>query len=865
MPRTTLADAALQLLAEHRALAADELGRALAADGRTRAQRPARAVSRALGDDPRFRRLADDRWVVPSQLLDGATFTHRLRREEAQHGVLALDADLAPLELLAPVGLRLPDGRPLAFVFDAEARDAVPLDCDAALVGPPGWLAQRTGTLLQVSVAGSTLEISAAPPPAAASRMVARRLTEAAKAWLEAPALPFVPPTVLLETLVLDALADDPPLLRQPVAPFSEVFGAAGLEVHRAQVGLPGTDWSLVDEFWSFDDEEDDEEEDWADDDDDDPDDDPDDERTAEDDALDDAVARALGLDPMELDALRILMGAFELHRRLGGIAERDVLARLAEILALPSIAHLVATRAWTEPALEPFVAAIGRTARGRQIAGANLVLAACAEARDDVAAAERLLRSAAAAEPGYGPVCVELAHYDLDRGDYRGALANLRAAGVPPDDPQRAWLETVLRPAFPAVGRNEPCPCGSGRKYKACHLGRPADSGVDPASALLHKVSWWLAQPDNQHRAAELVRLAQDEHAGDPPEDLVDQPLVNDILLFDQGQLARFLDVRGPLLPERERALGRVWLVSRRSLYEVQAVRPAAGVTLRDLLGEEIVELTDRTISSRVEPLDLLCLRLLPDGAGSVTTAGGFLVPRLQRRRVVDLLRAADGVALLRWFAAPALPIEVRNTEGEPLRFVTATYQVPDAVATATALARTLDDEGDGRFVETVTRQGQQWLRGTIQLSGDHATIEANSVKRAERLARTLQKAAPGARLVRREERSVDDALASSAAGGGSATEPIDLDAHPEVAAALDTFMRDHEARWVDQPIPALGGLTPRQAAADEAARPELEALLDDLAWEERHARDRGRAGDRGGMNAARLRGLLGIAPRDD
>ncbi len=154
MPRTRLADAALELLAEHRVLAADELGRALAADGRTHPQRPARAVSRALGDHPRFRRLTDDRWTVPSQLLDGATFTHQLRREEAQHGVLA------------PVGLRLPDERRLAFVFDEEARDAVPLDCDAALVGPAGWLAQRTGTLLQVRVAGSTLEISPAPPPA---------------------------------------------------------------------------------------------------------------------------------------------------------------------------------------------------------------------------------------------------------------------------------------------------------------------------------------------------------------------------------------------------------------------------------------------------------------------------------------------------------------------------------------------------------------------------------------------------------------------------------------------------------------------------------------------------------------------------
>jgi uncharacterized protein YecA (UPF0149 family) len=32
-----------------------------------------------------------------------------------------------------------------------------------------------------------------------------------------------------------------------------------------------------------------------------------------------------------------------------------------------------------------------------------------------------------------------------------------------------------LRRPAFPVlrrVGRNEPCPCGSGRKYKRCCLG---------------------------------------------------------------------------------------------------------------------------------------------------------------------------------------------------------------------------------------------------------------------------------------------------------------------------------------------------------------------------------------------------------
>ena len=29
---------------------------------------------------------------------------------------------------------------------------------------------------------------------------------------------------------------------------------------------------------------------------------------------------------------------------------------------------------------------------------------------------------------------------------------------------------DAIARRVYPAVGRNEPCPCGSGRKYKQCH-----------------------------------------------------------------------------------------------------------------------------------------------------------------------------------------------------------------------------------------------------------------------------------------------------------------------------------------------------------------------------------------------------------
>lgn len=851
MPRTTIAGAAAEELARQRAMSAQELGRVVAARGLTRARNPTQAVSRALAVNPGFRRLGDDRWVIPAHLLKGAIVTHRLTASEAESDTLALMPDLAPLASLARVGLMTSDGQLLSFLWDADARDATGLDTDVALRGPHGWLSDTPGTLFHVRLMGSLLRVGPGPDPRAASRLTVRRLVESCRSRLPAQADPswvVVPHVVSLEEFLLETLVDEPDLLAQPLPPLGEALTAAGLEVHGEWVGLPGTDWERVDDFLAFD-------ADWADGWDDlsidDPaiDDEPDDMTDAE---IDEQMAEIFGLDEEEVEGLRIVLGAYELSKGIGGIEEAGTNASLAKMFAFPGITRMLGLHAWRDPELESFVAPIARAARGSDAAGPHLVLGALAEARDDVVAAERAFRAAILADPGHPGALIEVARYEVDRGHYADALRHLRRAGVPPDDPIRVWLEAIVAPAGPKVGRNDRCPCGSGRKFKVCHMGEPAmQAAGESATLLLHKLGVWLTQPD-----VELIRAAVSRAAGGDGDDDVDAagPLLADIVLFDRGQLARFLDVRGGLLPEAERTLGRSWLTSRRSLHEVQAVSPGNGLAVRDLRSDgDPVEVRDRSLSYQVEPLDLVCMRLLPDGSGGVVATDGIRVPRLQRRHVLDLLETGDGLPLLRWVSAPAPMPRLHNTEGEPIRLVTIEYRLPDPSAARVALGRTLRAEDDGRFVETVTRRGEDWIRGSITIDGDRATIEANSTKRAARLERSLRKAAPGAGRVRREARDIDEAIAEArdGPGGSGALDPAE---HPEVARALDEFIRRMEAGWVDEPIPALGGLTPRQALTDDAVRPELEALLDDMTWELR------RAGRPGLMDPNRLRGLLGM-----
>ncbi|MDD9892278.1 MAG: SEC-C metal-binding domain-containing protein, partial [Gammaproteobacteria bacterium] len=47
------------------------------------------------------------------------------------------------------------------------------------------------------------------------------------------------------------------------------------------------------------------------------------------------------------------------------------------------------------------------------------------------------------------------------------------RAAQRPPQRQQAPRKPATVQRQMPKVGRNDPCPCGSGKKYKQCH-GKP-------------------------------------------------------------------------------------------------------------------------------------------------------------------------------------------------------------------------------------------------------------------------------------------------------------------------------------------------------------------------------------------------------
>ncbi|PRC47226.1 hypothetical protein C6A85_86030, partial [Mycobacterium sp. ITM-2017-0098] len=184
-----------------------------------------------------------------------------------------------------------------------------------------------------------------------------------------------------------------------------------------------------------------------------------------------------------------------------------------------------------------------------------------------DIEAAERALLAAETMDTDWPLPLYDLARIASDRGDVERGLALLSRAGAAPDDPLLAVLRSHRAEARPDVGRNEPCWCGSGRKYKKCHLGKEQLSLPERVGWLYAKAAQHALISGWRGLVAELNYERHRHH--DAPDEMID-PVVVDAALFEGDAFVDFLAIRGPLLPDDERSLAEQWLLIDRSLFEI-------------------------------------------------------------------------------------------------------------------------------------------------------------------------------------------------------------------------------------------------------------------------------------------------------
>ncbi|MGH7255255.1 MAG: YecA family protein, partial [Nitrospirales bacterium] len=437
-----------------------------------------------------------------------------------------------------------------------------------------------------------------------------------------------------------------------------------------------------------------------------------------------------------------------------------------------------------------------------------------------------------------------------------------------------------------PKVDRNDPCPCGSGKKYKKCCLDKAAPaptpalfSEADRAS-VLNKLRLFAARPEIADDAAQASLDYWGPSLHDRAEE--DQRKVLDL---QQAEVMRtawlwfdceledgltladmFLREEGARLTPGEHAYLDQARATYQGLYEVEEVRLDEGVTLRDLSTDERLWVRERSATHAVARWDLIVARLLSRSDGSRVIEAGLLyisphdaellLPKWRKTRdtfrarfphdsAVTLLKRT-GHLLSRWWLTLAafrpLPTVV-TAEGDPMVFMSVVYDVTDRAPLAAALAAAPELEQIEPDVFDWHEPTPRFRRslGTIRLADDRLTLETTSEARAERGRKMLEALAPHALRYRvTSHQDIKHALERAESRYRAA--PVSS-LPPDVEAEMRyKFFDEHYQAWVDEPVPALDNLTPRKAARDRRRRPKLIELLKQLENSEEHAAREGR-----------------------
>lgn len=470
-----------------------------------------------------------------------------------------------------------------------------------------------------------------------------------------------------------------------------------------------------------------------------------------------------------------------------------------------------------------------------------------------------------------------------LDMAAADGRRDRPDASTPPPPSPRRA-------------GRNDPCPCGSGKKYKKCHLAadESAPPTVSPATDPedLHVLDRQLLDRmftfARERFGDKWLRYRRDFAGSDGPETLVPHWAAYHFRVEGRPICDWYEQDCGQDLSARERG----WIVAQRaawlSIWEVLEVDAGRTITLLDLLTGATRTVLEKS-GSRLTPRLLVLARII-DYGGAALIAGIHPRPlrpfaaepaleaartRARRRGLVPVERVRDesfGRLLLRAWAecveqmllTAATPPVLHNTDGDDLLLTVDVFDLEPAALAEVELRlgaldgmREIDEPDDGErsafSLDRPAREGtglDQVMIARLGVRGDDCTLEVatNSLWRADE-ARALVETAlrPMARHCERPHPNADAMLAtapgprgvvrdSNAAGNrhgpgrsGRKGKPAGP-SEDEERALVREFKARHYERWLDEKIPALGNLTPRQASRTAKGLRKLDLLLRDV-----------------------------------
>ncbi|MBX3618177.1 SEC-C metal-binding domain-containing protein [Nitrosomonas sp.] len=354
-------------------------------------------------------------------------------------------------------------------------------------------------------------------------------------------------------------------------------------------------------------------------------------------------------------------------------------------------------------------------------------------------------------------------------------------------------------------TGRNDPCPCGSGKKYKQCCLqAREVQQAED---FLWHQISRAIrGLPDRlltfeqkrrkpgalQEAWSDFTLRRGEEFDPHSPQMQLFMPWFfhnwrADFATEDDdapdirttGQA--FLDHYGKQLEPLLKRYLEQCAATPFSFYEIISVHPGDGFILHDLLTDEECFVTERSGSAQAKTGQIVFGKLAKvDHVAILEACAPIFFPPIEKitilnfRQQLNELENPPTPALLKNYnhemlalyheisdrlLHPRIP-KLCNTDGEPMVMQKLIYDIPSAQTAFAALKQLCPDSAEDELLSDAdfAATGEllhiefPWLKkdntvlGNIRIKGCQLTTEVNSDKRAQRLRRLIKKLLPQA-----------------------------------------------------------------------------------------------------------------------
>ena len=166
-------------------------------------------------------------------------------------------------------------------------------------------------------------------------------------------------------------------------------------------------------------------------------------------------------------------------------------------------------------------------------------------------------------------------------------------------------------------VGRNDPCPCGSGKKYKKCCLFKEQVAGThakSPHDYVERAMNWILNNKMLRDEFASVMEdFARDKPLGEFEMGLLSNAFVFDYRLPENGMRPFEYFMKNSQLSPDDRLVYEGFSKNSHSIFEVLDVKRDEGLKLKDVINEREYWVKDKEGTRGAKQGNIICCRIAP------------------------------------------------------------------------------------------------------------------------------------------------------------------------------------------------------------------------------------------------------------